>query len=354
MQKNSHDLYLLMKCFDRNIERKRKLSYYEWLYLNNPQKNLFVDFAIDNKKDQEIVAGIYAILPNSFKIGENYYICAQSLDTLTDKNYRRRGLFIKLASSMYERVKNNGMPFVYGFPNANSAHGIFERLGWKRLGFNPELIKFLRLRLEYLLYNKPNIQKACRLLPDFRLRYNYKITLSSKQEIKDIDNFNDEQFESLWKEFSSSIKITLVRNSSYLNWRLKEAPHKNYRNLAFYDNETLKGFISYYTHTKKNILNRRIGRIMELIYVPSEVYVGETLLKFAANDLASQGCEAILSFCMPHSPNYLAYKKLGYIYPPKFIRPKNYFGVKNLHIANEYDIENISNWYISYCDVDTA
>ena len=354
MQKTSHDLSLFKKCFDRNIEKKRKINYYEWLYYNNPKRELLVDFAVETKKDHEIIAGIYALLPNSFKIGESNYICTQSLDTLTDKNYRRLGLFTKLANSMYERVKDYRIPFVYGFPNENSAHTFFERLGWKRLDFNPKLIKMLRFRPEYLVSNKPSIQKVCRLFPDIRLRYNYKITLSSMQEIKDIGNFNDEQFDSLWKGFSSSINITLERDSSYLNWRLIEAPHKKYRTLAFYDNKILKGFVSYSTYTKNGIHNRLIGRILELIYIPSEVTVGVTLLRFAANDLASQGCEAMLSFCLPHSPNYDAYRKLGFRYLPKFIRPKNYFGVKNICTVNDVDIENIKNWYISYCDVDTV
>src|SRR5690554_3361638 len=85
-----------ISCFRNNGSPKEKAQV-KWQYLENPVKKQFVDIAIDSKSD--IVAAIYAIFPVKFKLGNDIYIGSQSLDTMTDKNFRGQGLFIKLANS---------------------------------------------------------------------------------------------------------------------------------------------------------------------------------------------------------------------------------------------------------------
>jgi len=77
-----------------------------------------------------IPAAYYGVFPCRASIGGNAYLCAQSGDTMTHPNHRGKGLFIKLAKMTYELARENGIKFVYGFPNDNSLPGFEKKLGW--------------------------------------------------------------------------------------------------------------------------------------------------------------------------------------------------------------------------------
>src|SRR5699024_1108381 len=89
---------------------------------------------------------------------------SQSLDTLVAPEARGQGLFNKLASQVYDEAKNRDIAFVYGFPNGNSAHGFFNKLGWVNLDPVPFLV--LPLRSRYILSKLPIIKKVSNLLPN--------------------------------------------------------------------------------------------------------------------------------------------------------------------------------------------
>lgn len=61
------------------------------------------------------------------------YNAAQSADTMTDTRHRHKGLFMELARITYLAAQQEGIDFVFGFPNENSLPG-FKKLGWQFAG----------------------------------------------------------------------------------------------------------------------------------------------------------------------------------------------------------------------------
>src|SRR4030095_10457568 len=78
-----------------------------------------------------IPAAYYGVFPCRALVRGNVYLTAQSGDTMTHPNHRGKGLFVKLAKMTYELAKENGIKFVFGFPNDNSLPGFVKKLGWK-------------------------------------------------------------------------------------------------------------------------------------------------------------------------------------------------------------------------------
>jgi GNAT superfamily N-acetyltransferase len=78
-------------------------------------------------------AAYYGIFPIRVKIGGRIVLAAQSGDTMTHKDHQGKGLFTGLAKQTYETAKEEGVAFVFGFPNQNSAPGFFRKLNWKPL-----------------------------------------------------------------------------------------------------------------------------------------------------------------------------------------------------------------------------
>lgn len=65
----------------------------------------------------------YAANPLIVRAEGNELTAALSLDTMTDPNYRGRGVFWETSISLYNEMEKNKFFFIYGFPNSKSIGG---------------------------------------------------------------------------------------------------------------------------------------------------------------------------------------------------------------------------------------
>jgi hypothetical protein len=80
------------------------------------------------------VAAYYGVFPVRVRSHGEILLAAQSGDTMTDPEHQKRGLFIKLAKLTYALARNEGVRFIFGFPNENSFPGFQNKLDWKFAG----------------------------------------------------------------------------------------------------------------------------------------------------------------------------------------------------------------------------
>ncbi|PTM08488.1 MAG: hypothetical protein DA407_07940 [Bacteroidetes bacterium] len=333
---------LFKNCFDDNNSPKNTENI-GWQFFDNTSSNSFVTIAFDDEKKKP--AAIYAVSCVKFKVGDTTSIGTQSLDTITDIDYRGQGFFIKLAKDVYSKAQDSGMALVYGFPNGNSIHGFAKKLEWTVLDPLPFLIKPLKSQ-----YFTKKI-KALRFLPNIKLSLS-KFRFSGNYLLKAENHFPDE-VNKIWEIFSSNIEVAVVRDKAYLDWRYIQKPNEDYKILHCWDKkETYLGFVIYAVKEKHN---GSIGYIMELMYDLKQPKSGEHLLSYAVDNMKKEGADCILSWCLEHSPNYNIYKKEFFLYMPEKIRPiELHFGVRSLQKSNEEIIGDRKNWYISYSDSDTV
>ncbi|OQS42498.1 GNAT family N-acetyltransferase [Chromobacterium haemolyticum] len=99
---------------------------WDWAYLDNPNGEPIVTLCHDNER----LVGHYAIVPmplsNAFQ-SKNSYI---SMTTMVAESHRKFGLFTMLAQASYSLAAENGVDFVFGFPNGQSTPGFRKRLNW--------------------------------------------------------------------------------------------------------------------------------------------------------------------------------------------------------------------------------
>lgn len=124
---NLADLLILIKdAYGRedSIERlKKKYNTKIW-------GAQFIGYIAYSRESEE-VAAYYGVFPISFKHEGKVVLAAQSGDTMTHSNHRRRGLFVQLAEKTYLLAKEKGVKFIFGFPNDNSFPGFKNKLGWQ-------------------------------------------------------------------------------------------------------------------------------------------------------------------------------------------------------------------------------
>lgn len=84
-------------------------------------------FAMSNNKP----VAYYGVTPVFVLINGLKVLAAQSCDTMTHPEYRKRGLFIQLAELTFGLARQKGIAFVFGFPNEKSYIGLIKHLGFK-------------------------------------------------------------------------------------------------------------------------------------------------------------------------------------------------------------------------------
>lgn len=339
---NKNTINKFLNCFNLNNNPKDQKKV-EWQFFENTEKSNVVNITYDSKKER--TASIYAVSCIKFKINKDTLKAAQSLDTITDVNYRKQGLFVKSAMDVYYKAKNSENAFVYGFPNGNSIHGFNKKLKWKVLDPVPFLIKPLRTKYFFkripLLKYLPDFS-----LPTFNFKNNNDIILKTTNDFPDSVN-------SLWDTFSKSFKIGLVRDKDYLNWRYIQKPSEDYKIIHAYSNENKH--LGYIVYTLKRKHNGKIGYIMELVYDLKSPNIGRQLLKKAISNLKNNKADCVLSWCFKHSAIYNIYKHAKFYNMPEKLRPiELHFGVLAFNKKHEDIINNRENWFLSYSDSDTV
>lgn len=335
-------LTIFKSCFDKNGSHK-KVENIDWQYLKNPTSNSVVDILFDTEAQR--TAAIYALFCVKFKIEDKIAIGAQSLDTLTDLEYRGLGLFFQLAKNVYSKSEKLGLALVYGFPNKHSFPIFKKLLKWQVLDPLPFMIKPLRSK-----YFTKNI-KILSFLPNINLGFT-RFSYNKKYVIREEDKFPVE-VNYIWEIFSKDIKVGVIRDHEYLTWRYILKPNESYKIVHCYTlNNVYLGFVIYAIKEKHN---GKIAYIMELIYDLEKPEVGKLLLKYAIAKIKAQKADCILSWCLDHSPNFNIFRKELFIKMPEKLRPiELHFGAFAFNKQISSIINKRKNWYISYSDSDTV
>ncbi|SCY39109.1 GNAT family N-acetyltransferase [Flavobacterium caeni] len=339
---NPDTIGIYKACFDTNGSPKRAENI-EWQFFKNTEKTGYVDIAFDTEKQK--AAAIYAVSCVKFKIGGEVSVGTQSLDTITDVDYRGKGLFINLAKSVYKNAANNGVALVYGFPNGNSIHGFAKKLDWQVLDPVPFLMKPLRSK-----YFSDRI-KFLKWLPNVNLSWS-GYTKDKNFSIAEQNHF-PEAADALWTKFSKNIPVAVQRDAAYLNWRYVQKPNEHYKIAHCHDAQGHYCGLVVYTVKQKHAGS--VAYIMELIYDTDRPKVGKQLLDYAIADIKKHKADCILSWCFAHSPNFGAYKSAAFFDLPEKLRPiELHFGVCTFDEKCAPLTNQRSNWYLSYSDSDTV
>lgn len=328
-------------CFAQNGSPRQEKNV-RWQFLDNPVNKQLVNIAIDDENQK--VAAIYAIFPVQFKIGKETYLGSQSLDTITDEDYRGQGLFINLAKDVYEKAVKENVKLVYGFPNGNSIGGFERKLDWQVLDPVPFLIKPLGTG-----YFTKKI-KQLSWLPNIKIAFQSR--LDSNLDIQIQNGFPD-QVDAIWEEFSKNILVSVKRSKEYLEWRYLQKPYEDYKIAHAYKKNG--DYIGYIIYCVKEKHGGKIAYVMEYVYNPKFTKEAKNLLKFATNQIIKEKADCILSWCLEHSENYPHFKSNSFYTLPEKLRPiELHFGVRSFDDKLKELISNRKNWYLSYSDSDTV
>ncbi len=294
-----------------------------WAFSDNQ-----VPFAVA-RHDGKIV-GMSSYIQSRMQFGEEQGVAFQAVDSFVSEAMRGKGVFIRLARAYEDYAKRSEADLVWGFPNDNAAPAWFGKLGWKRHGQVPFLIKPLR---------------AGFFARKFKLPIDFPLTRARDHNLEPIGEVGD-WGNTLWENVASQIGVGVVRDRIFLNHRLFSSPQAwEYRVVAEADGASPALVAT--REAKKH--GGHIAYVMEALGQKNL----EPLLMSELGRLASNGAEIALVWAYPWSPNYGTLRKAGFLPLPERFRPIHiWFGGRSK--TNRAECANeLSQWYLSYLDSDT-
>lgn len=329
-------------------------EWWDWKYKSNPngffgEKGDIWVAEVDNK-----IVGHYAIMPEKFKVNSETIRVAQSIDTATHPDYRRRGLFTSLANKVYNDAKER-YPFIYGFPSEMAYKG-FIRLGWEDI----KISSFCKV-LDYdtVLSTKFG-NKLVRTALQLGVRMIIKVgqwgkILSRKGEkgniieIEEIDEFPTE-IDDFCNEASKNYSFIADRTHEYLNWRFSRV----FGSYQIYvarsvQNKEITGYIVL--HKRKSILN-----IVDLVTLQGEDKTMVDLIDKATEVGNMEGVDFILCLYPKTCRQARLFVKRGFFSPDEILRFLKKYSLRYIlyDLNSKGVVPDVDSWYYTFADTDAA
>ena len=322
---------------------RRSSEHWNWKYKNNYTGKILIELAKDKEQSSSLVVGQYALMPLYLNYFGRKILSAQSLDTLTHPEYRGQGIFVKLASRLFDRSSKTGYELLYGFPNDQSYHGFVKKLGWDHIGDINFQARPLSLKISFAkkFPKSSHILKYTGLFPiaDFFYFLIYPIKKPKNLKVQEIQKFDDNYQKFYNKMTKGNSCIGVYKSKEYMNWRYTQS--KAYQYKCFVKLDSSKQWLGYVIVS----MQADKGALVDWLAINNTSE--SELLGFAQFWFKSQGANYIKTWTIPGASSEATLKKLGFLKSlkvPMIVKPlKEGFEKSKL----------IHNWLIRPGDCDT-
>lgn len=290
------DEYAIIKLFSTVYGQNISIDWWRWRYNLNPLEDIQIALAFDGN---ELVSH-YAVSPIVMCYGQKKFKAALSMTTMTHPDHEGQGLFVTLASMLYDRLKIDGYDFVFGFPNQKS-HGIFiKKLNFRDIATIPTLV----LEIENTLAIK-NKREFC---------YSSITEVNSLIESKS------------YKQWASE------HSCQYLKWRFGRESGNDYKLLSSSNSGTNGSFIVFKEYDERSIDIVHIhGSDLNVIALIQELIAWARL----------NGKTKFMVWCNIHATLHTALERLGF----KFSGQVTYFFC--LQLTKNDTVMRLNNWELN-------
>ena len=326
---------------------EKSIEHLRWQYADNCGGGAYSAFAVSGSGED---AAVYSLFKVPAKLNGQKVIACQSLDTLTGSDHRGKGLFSMLAKHVNNRCDEDGIAFIYGFPNDKSGPGFFKNLQWRELGHPPFLMHINNLGYVLSIFGKPSIRIPA-VIPSMAVRLANSIRRKrGAYRVESGQGFLAESlYDDLWLSFSRDIKNVVIRDSAYIAWRYVQRPKSDYRFISIYRKDELCAVAVFVLREKHG---GRIGYVMDVIYRSGEIAAGKLAVGRAIEVLSADHADVVLAWATPGAKTRHVYMSNWFLPLPRKFQPiKLFVGARFAVGAERSDDGDL---FLSYADSDTV
>jgi hypothetical protein len=310
----------IRRLLERGFGRRLEQADWRWKFKLRPSPVENVWLAADGD-GQPIFH--YGGVPRTLKLGAEERDVMIAVDSVTESEFRRRGILTAGVRSAHRAWAEAGFACVLGLPNEQWGSRI-QALDWRPLF---PLTWLLRpLRPEQLLARRLGFP------PLGKLGFIGRLGRSLPQDPPD-PSFEIEEVERLGDEvgavaaaYASEGLLLPARDSAWLDWRYFACPLHRYRMLAARRGGRLAGYLVYRFDPES-----RYGFIAELLTRPDDDGARYALAVAAAERLDRRGAIAVAALAAPGSALFRSLRHA------RFLPRRKSFGVHCVPLADDFD-----------------
>lgn len=291
----------LSELFFAVYSTKRDPAFWRWRYLYTPFGNSILIVALRGSR----VVGMYGLLYVSLTVQGSTVIGGLMRDLSihpSEKSWRCYSGLVKMI--IVESQKDN-LAFHFGVVPARSTK-LHQRIGVVALGQLPIYLGFLNFAR---ILEESSVPYPLSLLGWFaypirglRSRCIKEIDL----EIRSVENF-DSAVDELWSSLVENSKVSVIKNSAYLNWRYGKRSGYWLRRLVAYRDKRLEGLVIFCV-----VRSRNDGSVLELMARDNNTEIMKALLLQALAELRTKRIAHVRASFPTESRQTTVLKELGF------------------------------------------
>ena len=318
------------------------VKYLEWEYLNNPSGKAIVTTA---RKDKKITSQ-YALLPVQVHHQGKILSGTLSLNTLTGKEYRGKGLFKTTALDAFGYCARNGFILTYGVPNKSSFPGFVKYLKFSHTGnlvFMGKMLRPSNVFASFISRNKSKKGEAIRFDLDYALLNKYPVTRL---------NFpaDENRYKDFLNRWSSGDLYSIHRSPDYLSWRYFQNPLREYQLFKLNVNGAIKAIVVI---RSMHLYGMRVCLIMDLL--SNDESSSLQLLDAVSVQAKKNQLDLIIAVAASKKGiQFNHFKASGFRSVPDFLLPQQLPFIIRMHQDDENisSLSDLNNWHFSFGDYD--
>ena len=329
------------------------VDHWRWKYLDNPSRTNFIVLAMIEGR----IVGANQILPMRIKIVDTVFPCVLSADTVVHPDYRRMGIYTKMANKNISRMNDSGIQLDY-FPTSNPILIKSYSKRYRTLPLtisNLARIKDINKQLKAMPIKKAWLAKlgfhGLMLFNDLKNAFCRKKSPDTNFNIHEVNRFN-ESMESFWDEASRQYKFIIERRREYINWRYCDPRAGGFKVKEAKDED---GSTLGYCVLKINkyLKHYPIGYMVDLLTLPERVDAAEALVADAIRYFDEQNINIVNCLVVENHPYEKILKRYGFIDSRFRIQIFMRLSSEMASILKKIERSDSEKIYFSYGDIDS-
>jgi GNAT superfamily N-acetyltransferase len=334
----------LLALGNRAFDLERTPEFFAWKYRANPAGLARIGVA---ELDGRPVCMACA-LPMRMRLGGRDALGSISVDIATAPELRGRGLYRRVASTLWKRLAEDGFDVTYGFTNRLSTGVTLGALGRREVGPLPLRLRPLRpLRL------------AAAALPS-------ALGLGGDpadpgagagpagEGVERVERF-DARWDELWRRVEPHVDVAVVRDARFLSWRYSERPDADYEILADLPEGSEGPLGGYLIWRPLDRFGVRSAFVADLAEDPGHPGAARRLLRCAASRARRRGASLLALLSWPGCPTHSTARRLAPLpVPPTLFPQMNVFSAVGHGDVDTAALADPARWWIGWGDSDVV
>ncbi len=267
--------------FPERFPGQTAADFCRWKYFTNPGGDATVGLAMKGSR----VVSVVAATPKLVQVNSRDILAFELGDFITDREYRKRGLFSRLIQTVCNEAAGRGAGFVYVRPNEISFPILATTLSFveaqkidARRYVVPSGVMFRKVGISPTVWRSLGVDWIARrlLLP----------SVDDSVRVQRLVRFQDEM-DKFWDDARRGYSFAIVRDAKYLNWRYVDCPTP-YRLWIAYRGDRTAGYLVDFVSTTE-----RTGYLVDVFTEQRDSAAAAALLRVAMNTMLNDGVQSV-------------------------------------------------------------